>query len=167
MIPLEQYAILCALMADTGGDVARENEIAGRAGVSPEAWAEAKAGYTAQMSDPNDMGRTAVAFMPVYQAAQAFQRGGGEPCTLEFFAKVHAEMAYLMDPGGNRMNHQLVLAQNGTSHQAWLECEGYRPPIVGAPEIHGQPNANFDPSKHQQFAALMQSESDRIHGVAR
>jgi hypothetical protein len=167
MIPLEQYAILCALMADTGGDVARENEIAARAGVSPEAWEQAKAGYTAQMSDPNDMGRTAMAFMPVYQAAQAFQRGGAEPCTLEFFAKVHAEMAYLTDPGGDRMNHQLVLAQNGTSHQAWLECEGYWTPIVGAPEILGQPNPKFDPSKHQEFAALMQREADRIHGIAR
>jgi hypothetical protein len=167
VIPLEQYAILCALMADTGGDVSKENEIAARAGVSPDAWAASKAGYTAQMSDPNDMGRTAMAFMPIYQAAQAFQRGGAEPCSLEFYTKVHAEMAFMKDPLGNKINHHIVLAQNGTSHQAWLECEGYWTPIVGAPEILGQPNPKFDPARSQQFAALMQREADRIHGIVR
>lgn len=167
MIPLEQYAILCALMADTGGDVGKENEIAARAGVSPDAWAASKAHYTRQMVDPNDMGRTASAFMPIYQAAQAFQRGGKEPCTLEFYTKVHAEMALLRDPMGNKLDHNLVLMQNGTHHQAWIECEGYWTPIVGAPEILGQPNPKFDPVKSQQFAALMQAEADRIHGIRR
>lgn len=167
MIPIEQYAELCALMGSTGGDVHKENEIAAAHGVSPDQWAASKAGWTAKMSDPNDMGRTAMAFMPLYQAAQARARGGQAPCTLEFYAKVHAEMAYKKDPLGNRMNHHLVLAENGTHHQAWLECEGYWTPRVGAPEILGQPNPQFDPALHQRFAALMQSESDRIHGIRR
>jgi hypothetical protein len=167
MISIELYAELCAQMADTGGDVAKENAIAAAQGVSPEDWAASKAGYTAQMSDPNDMGRTAMAFMPLYQAAQARARGGKEPCTLELYAKVHAEMAYKKDAMGNPMNHHLVLAENGTHHQAWLECEGYWTPIVGAPEILGQPNPRFDMARHQEFAALMQRESDRIHGITR
>jgi hypothetical protein len=119
------------------------------------------------MSDPADMGKTALAFMPLYQAAQARARGGQEPCTLEFYAKVHAEMALLKDPLGNQMNHHLVLAQNGTHHQAWLECEGYWTPIVGAPGILGQPNPKFDPARAQKFRELMQQESDRINGIAR
>jgi hypothetical protein len=167
MIPIEQYAELCALMADTGGDVAKENAVAAAHGVGPEQWAASKAGWTAKMSDPNDMGRTAMAFMPLYQAAQARARGGAAPCTLEFYTKVHAEMAYLKDPMGNPMNHHLVLAQNGTHHQAWLECEGYWTPLVGAPVILGQPNPKFNPELAQKFAVLMQAESDRIHGIRR
>ena len=167
MIPIEQYAELCALMADTGGDVAKENAITAAHGVSPEVWAASKAAWTARMSDPNDMGRTALAFMPLYQAAQARARGGQAPCTLEFYAKVHAEMAVRKDANGNKLNHHIVLAEHGTHHQAWLECEGYWTPIVGAPEILGQPNPKFDQAQSQRFAQLMQQESDRINGITR
>jgi hypothetical protein len=167
MISIELYAELCAQMADTGGDVNKENAIAQASGVSPADWAAAKAGYTAKMSDPADMGKTAMAFMPLYQAAQARARGGKEPCTLEFYTKVHAEMAFSKDVMGNKKNHHLVLAENGTHHQAWLECEGYWTPIVGAPQILGQPNPKFNPELSQKFAGLMQRESDRIHGIVR
>lgn len=167
MIPIEQYADLCARMASTAGDVNQENAIARDHGVSPDAWAHAKASWTAKMSDPNDMGRTAMAFMPLYQAAQARARGGQAPCTLAFYTKVHAEMAWTKDALGNPKNHHLVLAENGTHHQAWLECEGYWTPMVGAPEILGQPNARFDPATAHEFRVLMQQESDRIHGIVR
>ncbi|MBA3394354.1 MAG: hypothetical protein H0T89_17035 [Deltaproteobacteria bacterium] len=167
MISIEQYAELCAAMADTAGDVNRENAIAAAQGVSADVWAASKAGYTAKMSDPNDMGRTAMAFMPLYQAAQARARGGKAPCTLEFYTKVHAHMALRKDVLGNQMNHHLVLAEFGTHHQAWLECEGYWTPIVGAPEILGQPNPRFDPTQAQQFRVLMQQECDVINGITR
>jgi hypothetical protein len=167
MIALEKYADLAALMADTGGDVAKENAIATANGVTPDDWAAAKKHYTAKMSDPADMGKTAIAFMPLYQAAQARARGGKEPCTLEFYTKVHAEMAYSKGPDGKQMNHHLVLANNGTHHQAWLECEGYWTPIVGAPTILGQPNPKFKPEMKQKFAALLQKEADRINGIKR
>ena len=167
MIPIEQYADLCAMMADTGGDEAKEFALAEAHGVSAADWKASKAGWTAKMSDPSDMGKTAMAFMPLYQAAQAKARGGKEPCTLDFYTKVHAEMAFKKDVMGNKMNHHLVLAENGTHHQAWLECEGYWTPIVGAPTILGQPNPKFVPETSQKFAALMQKESDRIHGITR
>jgi hypothetical protein len=167
VIPIEKYADLCALMADTGGDVAKENAIATANGVSPAEWLESKTGYTAKMSDPKDMGKTAIAFMPLYQAAQARARGGKEPCTLEFFAKVHAEMSFSKDPMGNKKNHHLVLAENGTHHQAWLECEGYWTPIVGAPTILGAPNPKFKPEVQAKYAALMQKEADRVNGIKR
>ncbi len=167
MISLEQYAELAAAMANTAGDVSKENAIAAAQGVSATDWAEAKAHYTKKMSDPADMGKTAIAFMPLYQAAQARARGGKEPCTLEFYAKVHAEMANKKGPDGQKINHHLVLAENGTHHQAWLECEGYWTPIVGAPTILGQPNPKFDAQKSQQFSALIQRESDRVNGIKR
>ena len=167
MISIEQYAELCALMADTGGDVAKETAVASAHQVSAEQWQEAKKHYTAKMSDPADMGKTAIAFMPLYQAAQAKARGGKEPCTREFYTKVHAEMALKKDAMGNKMNHHLVLAENGTHHQAWLECEGYWTPIVGAPEILGVKNDKFNPELQKKFAAMMQSEADRINGIKR
>ncbi len=167
MISIEQYADLCALMADTGGDVTKENAVAAAHGVGDADWLAAKTFFTAKMSDPNDMGRTAMAFMPLYQAAQARARGGKEPCTLEFYTKVHAEMAWTKDAAGNQKNHHLVLAENGTHHQAWIECEGYWTPIVGAPDILGQPNPRFDPTQAQRFRVMMQAESDRIFGIVR
>lgn len=167
MISIEQYADLCALMADTGGDVSKENAVAATHGVDDAAWLAAKTFYTAKMSDPNDMGRTAMAFMPLYQAAQARARGGKEPCTLEFYVKVHTEMAYKKDAAGNQMNHHLVLAENGTHHQAWIECEGYWTPIVGSPEILGQPNPRYDATVAQRFRVMMQAESDRMFGIVR
>jgi hypothetical protein len=167
MISIEQYADLCALMADTAGNVTKENAIAAANGVGEADWHAAKTFFTAKMSDPSDMGRTALAFMPLYQAAQARARGGKAPCTLEFYTKVHAEMAWKKDAAGNQMNHHLVLAENGTHHQAWLECEGYWTPIVGAPEILGQPNPRFDAAQAQRFRIMMQAESDRIFGVVR
>jgi hypothetical protein len=167
MIPLEQYADLCALMADTGGDESKENAVAASHGVSAADWKASKVGYTAKMSDPSDMGKTAMAFMPLYQAAQAKARGGKEPCTLEFYTKVHAEMAFSKDAMGNQKNHHLVLAENGTHHQAWLECEGYWTPQVGADTILGQPNPKFNPELAGKFRVLMQQESDRIGGIKR
>ncbi len=167
MITLEKYADLAALMADTAGDVNKENAIAQANGVAATDWHAAKTHYTAKMSDPSDMGKTALAFMPLYQAAQSRARGGKEPCTLEFYTKVHAEMAFSKDPMGNQKNHHLVLAENGTHHQAWLECEGYWTPKVGADTILGQPNPQFNPELAQKFRALMQKESDRVQGIKR
>ena len=167
MITIEKYADLCALMADTAGDANKENAIAQAHGVTPAEWAESKAGFTAKMSDPKDMGKTAMAFMPLYSAAQAKARGGKEPCTLEFYTKVHAEMAFSKDAMGNKKNFHLVLAENGTHNQAWIECEGYWTPQVGAPTILGAPNPKFKPELAAKFGVLMQNESDRIHGIKR
>lgn len=167
MIPLEQYAELCALMADTGGDEAKELAIAAQHGVGADDWRASKAGWTAKMSDPSDMGKTALAFMPLYQAAQAKARGGAEPCSLEQYAKIHAEMAFRKDPLGNQVHYMLVLAEHGMAQPLWLECEGYWTPRVGADTILGQPNPKFDPEQAQRFRVLMQAESDRIHGIVR
>ena len=167
MISIEQYADLCALMADTGGDEAREVAIAEANGVSGADWLASKAAWTAKMSDPADQGQTALAFMPLYQAAQARARGGKEPCTLEVYTRIHAEMMLRKDPLGNKIDYNLVLAEHGFTHQSWIECEGYWTPIVGADTILGQPNPKFDPAQAQTFRVQMQAESDKILGIVR
>lgn len=164
MITVEMYAELCALMTETGGDESKEFAIAAEKGVSADEWKASKAGFTAKMSDPADMGKTAMAFMPLYQAALDKKRGGGEPCTLEMYTKVHAEMAFRKDPAdaSKQINYLIVLAENGFSHQSWLECENYWTPRVGAPD-----QAKWDPVLGQKFRELMQKESDRIFGIVR
>ncbi|MBC8172821.1 MAG: hypothetical protein H7X71_02850 [Chitinophagales bacterium] len=164
MITLEQYADLCVLMSDTGGDVSKENTIAEGNGVNSQEWDEAKKHYTAKMSDPADMGKTAVAFMPLYQAALDRKRGGGEPCTLELYTKIHAEMAFRKNPNDSaqKIDYNIVLAENGYTHQTWLECESYWTPRVGA-----DTEPKYDPVLGAKFRELMQKESDRIFGIKR
>lgn len=167
MIPIEQYAELCAQMADTGGDADKENAIAAQHGISAADWQASKAHWTAKMSDPSDMGKTAMAFMPLYQAAQAKARGGAEPCTLETYAKVHAGMALKKDAAGNKVDHQIVIAEHGFSPQQWLECEGYWTPKVGGQSMLGQDNPQFDAKLHQDFKVLYQKAADEVLGIVR
>lgn len=163
-VSLEQYANLCAKMADTGGDVGKEYGIAGSDGVSQEDWVKAKEYYTAKMQDPSDMGKTAMAFMPLYQAAQASMRGGVEPGSLEMYTKVHAEMAFRKDPvdPSQKIDHMTVIAENGFTHAGWLEMEGYWTPRVGSNEF-----PEYDAALAAKFGALFQKESDRIMGIVR
>ncbi len=164
MITLEQYADLCVAMSDTAGDTAKEATIAAEAGVSASDWEAAKVHYTALMSSPTDMGKTAMAFMPLYQAALDRKRGGGEPCTLELYTKIHAEMAFKKDPNDSskQINYHIVLADHGYYHQTWLECESYWTPRVGSPE-----EAKYDAVLGAKFRELMQKESDIIFGIVR
>jgi len=163
-VTLEKYAILCALMADTGGDIQKENDIALAQGVSPGDWKDAKEYFTAKMQDPADMGKTAMAFMPLFQAAQADMRGGGEPGSLEQYTKVHAEMALRKDPAdpSSKIDHLIVIAENGFTHAEWLEMEGYWTPRVGSDEF-----PEYDPALAMKFRELFQKEADRINGIVR
>ena len=163
-VSLEQYADLCARMADTGGDVSKENEIALAQGMSAEDWSTAKDYYTAKMQDPSDMGKTAMAFMPLFQDAQEQLRGGEEPGTLEAYTKVHAEMAYRKDPNDpeQKIDFMIVLEENGFTHAGWLEMESY-----WTPRIATDKDPKFDPEQAMKFRELMQKESDRILGIER
>ncbi|OPL17774.1 MAG: hypothetical protein AVO35_08940 [Candidatus Aegiribacteria sp. MLS_C] len=163
-VSLETYARLCARMADTGGDLEREYAIAGAEGVARTDWTAAKDYYTAKMQDPSDMGRTAMAFMPLFQAAQAEMRGGGEPGSLEMFAKVHAEMTHRKDPSdpSKKLDHMVVIAENGFTHARWLEMESFWTPRVGSDEF-----PEFDPELAAKFRELLQRETDRVLGIER
>ena len=163
-VSLETYANLCALMADTGGDVEKEFAIADKEGVDRQDWLDAKEYYTAKMQDPADMGKTAMAFMPLFQAAQARMRGGGEPGSLEMFAKVHAEMTHRKDPDdpSKKLDHHIVIEENGFTHAQWLEMESYWTPRVGSDEF-----PEFDPELAMKFRELLQKETDRVLGIVR
>ena len=164
MIPIEKYAELCVAMSDTGGDESKEFAIAAEHGVSADEWKLSKAGWTAKMSDPADMGKTAMQFMPLYQAALDKRRGGGEPCTLELYTKIHIHMAFRKDPLDNtkKIDYNIVLAEHGYTHQQWLECESYWTPRVGAPD-----QAKWDPVLGAKFRELAQKESDLLFGIVR
>ncbi len=156
-VTLEQYARLCAAMADTGEDEARQLEIAAAAGVSADAWRQARDGFTAKMQDPADMGKTAGAFMPLYQAAQAEARGGGPPCSLELYAKISTAYSYEQDADGNQVPPEQIFARHGISAAKWNEYTGYWTPKVNDPA---------DPAA-AEFRTLVQAESDAIFGIHR
>lgn len=164
MISIEMYAELCAAMSDTGGDEAKELEIALSKGVSEAEWKESKSGYTAKMMDAADMGKTAMAFMPLYQAALDKKRGGAEPCPLETYAKVHVHMAYRKDPADStkKIDYNVVLSEFGYTHQQWIEIDSYWTPRVGAPD---QPR--YDPVLGAKFVKLADAEHDIIFGIER
>lgn len=163
-VSLEQYADLCAGMAETGGDIAKEDEIALAHGVSAEDWSRAKEFYTARMSDPADLGKTAMAFMPLFQAAQARLRGGEAPGSLEMYSKVHAEMAFLKDPADTKkkIDFMIVIARHGFTHSKWLEMESY-----WTPRVASDTDPKFDLEQAKIFRELIQMESDRINGIHR
>jgi hypothetical protein len=161
-VTIEKYAELCALMADTGQDTAKQEAIAQANGLSPTVWNAAKDGFTKLMMDPKDMGKTAMAFMKAMQEAQAKARGGAEPCSLETFAKVHAEMAFRRDAkdSSKKIDFNIVLQENGFAHHKWLEMENYWTPIVRGPE-----GPRFVLATSQKFDALIAQNEKRILGI--
>lgn len=164
VVTLEKYAELCAMMADTDGDESLELKIAAGEGVSAEDWRASKDFYTQKMQDPSDMGKTALAFMPLYQAAQARLRGGAAPGSLELYTRVHAEMAYLKDPNDSskKVDHMKIIADNNFTYPEWLEIEGY-----WTPRVASDTDPKFDPEQATKFRELMQVEADRIMGIER
>lgn len=169
-VTLQKYAELCALMADTGTDEAKQISIAESNGVKEADWKAAKDGFTKKMMDPADMGKTAMAFMPLMQEAQAKARGGAEPCTLEVYTKVHAEMAFRKDPNdpAKKIDFMTVLAENGFTQPKWLECENYWTPVVtNDPNMPEAMKQRYNPEQGAKFKQLMQAESDRINGITR
>ena len=167
-VSIEKYAELCALMADTAGDESKEIAIAEANGVTGADWLAAKKGYLAKFSDPADMGKTAMAFMKLLQEAQAKLRDGKEPCTLEMYTLVHAEMAFKKDPAdpSKKIDFNIVLKEHGFEYQKWLECENYWTPMVNYDE-NPEFKARYNPELAMKFKQLMQMEADKIHGIVR
>ncbi|HNM31200.1 MAG TPA: Imm10 family immunity protein [Chitinophagales bacterium] len=62
MLTLEQYASIYLTMISAAGNAQQEQEICSSHGYTLAQWQEAKDFYTAKMMDPNDMGKTAMAF---------------------------------------------------------------------------------------------------------
>ncbi len=157
-ISLEQYAKLIVMMSDCGEDEEACNKIAEQEGFSRENWKAAKDGWTAKMGDPSDMGKTAMAFMPLYQAELSKKNSEKEPISLEEYARIHSDMAFRKDPNdpAKKINHEDVLKENNISVTKWGEFSSYWTPKVSeAGELH------------DKFAAYTQQNSDRILGIKR
>ena len=158
-VSLEQYAELAALMAETGSDKGKCAEIAEANGISRTDWEAAQIGWTARMSDATLMGKVALAFMPLYQAAMDRKRNGQVPMSLEDFARISADAAFRKDPVdlSKQINLEIILVENDITRAQWLECNTYWSPRVNDPN---------DPAS-SKFRELMQQNSDRIFGIQR
>jgi len=163
-VDLAKYAKLCALMIHTGNDEAKEIAIAEVNGVKGPDWLAAKKAWTAKMSDPSDMGKTAMAFFPIYQKAQEEMRNGKEPISLENYARLFAEINVRVSPKDPalKMERSAVLAKFGFTESQYLEFNTYWAHIVGDAN-----HPRFDKAKHEIFAGIVQKTSDEIYGIKR
>lgn len=115
-ISLEQYADLCVAMKDTNGDAAACDRIAQQRGVAPEAWRAAQQGWNGRMADPSLMGRVALAYMPIYQAALA-KSGPAATCTYREYVSMLAAIG-VFGPEG-------MYARCGISGVEWSQISTY------------------------------------------
>ncbi len=116
-ISLERYAELGAAISDVQGDAAKEIEVIQAQGVSAADWDAAKRGWTARMQDMSLMGKVATAYMPLYQAALAAQKGGAARISYEDF--VHASAAIKC------VGFEAAMSACGISMADWTEVAGY------------------------------------------
>ncbi len=68
-IGLEKYAELCAKMQDVFEDTEACAEIAKSEGIPRHIWNEVHHGWQERITDPEDMGKTAAKFVPLWQKA--------------------------------------------------------------------------------------------------
>jgi hypothetical protein len=116
-ITLERYAELGAVIADFVSDNARVNEAIQKEGVSLADWESAKTGWTARMQDMNLMGRVAMAYMPLYQAALAKRKGGQAMASYEDFVGVSAAIKVY--------GWEVALKACNVSSSDWTEVAGH------------------------------------------
>lgn len=134
-ISLERYADLGAAVADVMDDPAKVAQIVQAEGVALADWEAAKTGWTARMQDMNLMGRVAMQYMPLYQAALARRKGGQATASYEDFVAVSASMKVFGPEAG--------LNACGVSMSDWTEVAGHWNAAMGR-EMHrfaGHPQA--------------------------
>jgi len=167
-VSLEQYAKLCALMTDTNPeDTDKHAKIAAENGVNKDDWEAAKTEWTKRMQDPSCAMEIQKVFMPAYSQAQADARGGAEPCTLEDYTRIKAEMALKKDPAtGEKIDFNKVLEENGYTLTKWGEMETYWVGRVGDPN-DPRVGQNFNEEDAAKFRELYQKEADKIQGIVR
>lgn len=115
-ISLERYADLGAAVADVMDQPAKVAEIVAQEGVSPADWEAAKAGWTARMQDMSLMGRVAMAYMPLYQAAAARRKGGQATTSYEEYVAMSAAIKVY--------GYDVALRACNISGSDWTEVAG-------------------------------------------
>jgi hypothetical protein len=134
-ISLERYADLGAAISDCMEDAAKVAQIVQQEGVALPDWEAAKTGWTARMQDMSLMGRVAMAYMPLYQAALAKRKGGQAQASYEDFVAVSAAIKVFGFEG--------ALNASGVTMADWTEVAGHWNQAMGR-EMHrfaGHPNA--------------------------
>jgi hypothetical protein len=115
-ISLERYAELGAAVSDVQDNPAEVARVLQQQGVSQADFEAAKAGWTARMQDYSLMGRVAMAYMPLYQAALARRKGGAASISYEDFVAVSAAIkAY---------GFEAAVQACGISQSDWTEAAG-------------------------------------------
>lgn len=147
MLTIEEYAELCARLAGTQGDEATEIAVAAGYNIGPSQWRDAKAHYTKMMSDPTDLGGTALAFIAAFQSARARE----EPCSLEAYTRVLAELAH-----GPARRYADTLEAHGFTRATWRVAEQY-----WSPRIAAEDDPRFSPGQATRFRVLMAQVTGR------
>ncbi len=168
-VSLEQYAKLCALMANTNPeDTDKHAEIASENGVSNEDWEAAKTGWTARMQDPAHAMEIQQVFMPTYQKALEEASGGKEPLSLEEYTKIKAAMVHEKDPETQeKIDFQKVLDRHQISITKWGEIESYWQCRVNKDEHGRLQEGKFDEAAAMKFRELFQKHADEYAGIER
>ncbi len=115
-ISLERYADLGAALDGTDDKPDEMRRILGAEGISEADYHAARTGWTARMQDLALMGRVAMAFMPMYQAALARRKGGAASLGYEDF--VHASAAIKV------FGFEGAMHACGLSMSDWTEVAG-------------------------------------------
>jgi hypothetical protein len=141
-ISLEMYAELGAAVSDCTNDPERQAQIVASMGVNRADWEAAKAGWTARMQDMSLMGRVAMAYMPMYQAALARR----SPVPLisfdEFVALSGAAKAMTVDG---------MCAVYGITSSQWTQIAGAWTSEIGR-----------NPMQYGSYGLLVEQEGQRV-----
>ncbi|MFO0757549.1 MAG: hypothetical protein U0359_13720 [Byssovorax sp.] len=115
-ISLERYADLGAALDGTNNDPEKVAAVLAQEGVQVADFEAAKAGWTARMQDMALMGRVAMAYMPLYQAALAKRKGGAASVSYQDFVHVSAAIKVFGFEG--------AMYACGLSQSDWTEAAG-------------------------------------------
>ena len=115
-ISLERYADLGAALDGTNNDPEAVRRVLAAESVAEADWEAAKTGWTARMQDMSLMGRVAMAYMPLYQAALSRRKGGAASLSYEDFVHVSAAIKVFGFEG--------AMGACGISQSDWAEVAG-------------------------------------------
>jgi hypothetical protein len=142
-ISLEQYAELCAEIADHPEDAARSAQVVAQRGVGRAEWEAARAGWTARLQDLSLGGAAAARFAPVYQAALSRRRGPPPQVAFEVYACMCGEaMAMGLVP---------MLRRHGLDRARWSQVAFHWNGIIAG-----------EPARFAPFMAMVEQEAERL-----
>jgi hypothetical protein len=85
-----------------------------------------------------------------------------EPCSLEQYTRVRAELTYRRGPDGKTLDVRIVLEEHGYTCQSWVACKDY-----WTPRVSSNAEPEFDIAASLRFLQLMKQEAHRLTGAER